>query len=106
MVTHTLLFSFPEEMTEADREQFFREGADVVLGSGLAQSYRYERHVPLASGASAAVPPAFATSWIARITCADFDAMRHLFASPRLGEFTRRWHGKFPYDVASANSED
>jgi hypothetical protein len=106
MVTHTLLLSFPGDMTQADRDQFFREGSGLVLGSGLADSYEHARHVPLDSGASAAAAPVFATSEMVRIRCSSLGVLRNLLAYPPLGEFVRRWQGKFPYKVASANTED
>jgi hypothetical protein len=106
MVTHTLLFSFPEEMTEADRERFFREGSALILGSGLARSYEYKRHIPLASDAAREAPAEFTASAVALIKCASHEAMRELFAYPSLGEFVRSWQARFPYRVVTANTED
>jgi hypothetical protein len=106
MVTHTLLLSFPDGMTKADRDQFFREGSDLVLGSGLAESYEHASHVMIESGAGSAASPVFATSEMVRIRCSSLDAMRKLFAYPPLGEFARRWQEKFPYKAAVANTED
>jgi hypothetical protein len=106
MVTHTLIFSFPDDMTEADREQFFSEGSDLVLGSGLAESYQYKRHIPLASNAGTSASPVFTASVVTQIRCASLDVMRRLFAYQPLGDFTRRWHEKFPYNVVSVNTED
>jgi hypothetical protein len=106
MVTHTLVFSFPDEMSEADRDQFFREGSALVLGSGLAESYEHKRHIPLVSGAATPASPVFAASRVARIRCASLDAMQELFAYPPLAEFVRRWQRRFPYKVVVANTED
>lgn len=106
MVMHTLIFSFPEQMSQADRDQFFREGSALVLGSRLAESYEHKRHIPVTSDAAASTSPVFAASGVARIRCASLEAMRELFAYPPLGEFVRRWQSRFPYQVVSANTED
>ncbi|MCX5339148.1 hypothetical protein [Streptomyces atratus] len=106
MVTHTLVFQFTGAMTEEDRARFFREGAALVLGSGLAESYRHWPHTPLSDEVGAAVAPVFVPSAMAQIKCADLDTMRKLFAYPPLMEFVQQWQARFPYKAVSVNTED
>jgi len=103
MVTHTLVFSFPDQMSDADRDQFFSEGSALILDSGLVESYEHKRSIPVASDVNAS---AFVASAIARARCADLDTMRKFFAYPPLIQFVRRWQDKFPYDVVWVNTED
>jgi hypothetical protein len=103
MVTHTLIFSFLEEMSEMDRAQFFSEASAVILGSGLAESYQQRRHIPLPGDANS---PVFVASAMAQVRCADLDAIQKLFTHPPLGEFVQRWQAKFPYQVVWVNTED
>jgi hypothetical protein len=102
MVTHTIIFSFPEEMTEADRDQFFTEGTAMTLGSGLVESYAHKRSIPLSSDVSSALVP----SALAQIRYADLEAMRKYLTHPPVGEFVRRWQLRFPYQAVSVNTED
>ncbi|MFE0379344.1 hypothetical protein ACFW1M_28075 [Streptomyces inhibens] len=106
MVTHTLVFQFTDDMSEADRARFFREGSALVLGSGLAVSYRHWPHVPLTDDVGAAVAPVFVPSAMAQIKCADLATMRKLFAHPPLMEFVQQWQARFPYKAVSVNTED
>jgi hypothetical protein len=106
MVTHTLVFHFSDEMSGADRAQFFREGSALVLASGLADSYRHWPHVPLHDDVGAEVAPVFVPSAMARITCRDLGTMRELFAHPPLLEFVRHWQSRFPYQAVSVNTEE
>ncbi len=103
MVTHTLIFSFPAEMSEAHREQFFREGSAIAIGSGLVESYRHERHIPLANDENS---PVFVASALARVSHADVDTMRRYVEYPPVREFVRRWQARFPYQVVWVNTED
>lgn len=102
MVTHTILFSFPDEMSEADRDAFFSEGTAMALDSGLVESYEYQPSIPL----STHVAPVFAPSAMAQIRYADLDAMTAYLAHPPVGEFVRRWQLRFPYRAVSVNTEN
>ena len=106
MVTHTLVFQFSDEMSEADRARFFREGSALVLGSGLADSYRHWPNVPLHDDVGAAVAPVFVPSAMAQVKCPDLDTMRKLFAYGPLLEFVQQWQQRFPYKAVSVNTED
>jgi hypothetical protein len=103
MVTHTLVVSFPDDMSEADRARFFADGAAVVLGSGFAQSYR---HWPSVSVPSAVGQSAFVASALVQIRCADVESMGKLFAHPALAEYAKRWRGRFPFQVVAVNTAD
>ncbi|MCP2256648.1 hypothetical protein LX15_000331 [Streptoalloteichus tenebrarius] len=102
MIVHTLVYSFPSTMDESARREFFAEMREVVLGSGLADSFDYRFHLPSSGDAHAAV---FVASAIARISCPDVAALEALSASPELLDTISRWQTRTPYQVVWANHE-
>lgn len=102
MVTHTILFSFPDEMSEADRAEFFREGTAMALASGLVLSYAHKPSIPLATH----VQPDFVPSAMAQIGYADLESLREYLKHPPVSEFVRRWQDKFPYRAVSVNTAE
>ncbi|GAA3191972.1 hypothetical protein GCM10010468_00570 [Actinocorallia longicatena] len=101
-MTHTILFAFPDEMSEADRAEFFREGTAMALDSGLVESYEHRPGIPL----STEVAPVFVPSAMARIRYADVESLREYLRHPPVAEFVRRWRRRFPYQAVSVNTED
>ncbi|MEV4517959.1 hypothetical protein AB0K00_54515 [Dactylosporangium sp. NPDC049525] len=102
MVTHTILFSFPDEMSQADRDEFFREGTVMALESGLVLSYAHQASIQLPTH----VEPAFVPSAMAQIRYADVASLQRYLTHPPVGEFVQRWRAKFPYRAVSVNTED
>lgn len=102
MVTHTILFSFPDEMSEADRDEFFREGTKMALDSGLVLSYTHQPSIPLPTQ----VEPAFVPSAMAQIRHADIESLQKYLRHPPVAEFVRRWRERFAYRAVSVNTED
>jgi len=102
MVTHTIFFAFPEQMTEADRAEFFREGTAMALGSGLVESYVYRPAIPLPTQ----VAPAFVPTDMAQMKYPDLDSLRKYLTHPPVAQFVRKWQRRFPYRAVSVNTED
>jgi hypothetical protein len=101
-VTHTIFFAFPAEMTEADRAEFFREGTEMAMRSGLVESYVHKPAIPLPTH----VAPAFVPSVMAQMTYPDLDSLRKYLTHPPVAEFVRKWQQRFPYQAVSVNTED
>ncbi len=102
MVTHTIFFAFPDEMTEADRAEFFREGTAMALASDLVESYVHKPSIPLPTH----VAPAFVPSAMAQMRYPDLASLQKYLTHPPVGEFVRKWQQKFPYQAVSVNTED
>ncbi len=102
MTIHTLVYSFPDEMAEQDRETFFSEMKAVILGSGLARRFEHRHHLPIPPDQYA---PVFATSAIAQIEFPDLDAVVAAFALPELEGVIGRWQQRFPYKCVWVNHE-
>lgn len=102
MVTHTILFAFPDEMSQADRDAFFREGIEMAMDSGLVLSYEYRPSITLPTH----VAPAFVPSAMAQIRYADVESLRKYLTHPPVAKFVRRWRERFPYRAVSVNTED
>ena len=103
MLTHTLVFSFPDAMSGSDRERFSGELADIITGSGIADSFAYREHIPLGDESHA---PVFVSSAIAEVRCADLAALEKLAAHPPLAQHIEHWMSVFPYRVVWVNIED
>ncbi|WP_410567504.1 hypothetical protein [Amycolatopsis sp. cmx-4-61] len=101
-MTHTIFFAFPDQMTEADRAEFFREGSAMALGSGLVESYVYRPAIPLPTQ----VAPAFVPTDMAQMKYPDLDSLREYLSHPPVAQFVRKWQRKFPYRAVSVNTED
>jgi hypothetical protein len=102
MVTHTILFSFPDEMGDADRDEFFREGIKMALDSNLVVSYEHRPSIPLPTH----VEPAFVPSAMAQIKYADLESLQKYLKHPAVAEFVQRWRSRFAYRAVSVNTED
>ena len=102
MITHTLIYSFPPEMTEQDRKQFFDEIGAMMLGEGKASRFQRWEHQPLPGGDHA---PVFTATDEAQFDFADLDALAAASALPALREFMGRWQARFPYQLVWANRE-
>lgn len=102
MVTHTIFFAFPDEMSEDDRDEFFREGTRMALESGLVVSYEHRPAIPLPTH----VAPTFVPSAVAQARYADVESLRKYLVHPPVAEFVQRWRERFPYRAVSANTED
>jgi hypothetical protein len=102
MIIHTLIYSFPDTMTDQDREQFFRELETMMLGEGGATKFTYRSHLPLPNDAHA---PVFAATDIAQLGFDSLHAIEEASALPALREFMVRWQARFPYNVVWANHE-
>jgi hypothetical protein len=101
MTIHTLIFSFPDNMTQQDQDEFFSEIAPVMLASG-AEKFEHRPHQGLPADEHA---PVFIASAIAQIQYPDLDTIAAAFRDPALGEFMGKWQGRFPYKVVWANHE-
>ncbi|MFE0171393.1 hypothetical protein ACFWZ2_03685 [Streptomyces sp. NPDC059002] len=102
MIIHTLVFSFSDEMPDAERDQFFVEMTEVILGSGLAEKIDHKPHFRLPDDDYA---PVFVSSAIAEISCKDLPTLQKLTGYPELGKFRDKWQAKYPYKVIWVNHE-
>jgi hypothetical protein len=55
MICHTLIFSFGEGRTAAERDEFLTGVTDICLGSGIARQVETRAHLPLANDSYALV---------------------------------------------------
>jgi hypothetical protein len=102
MVMHTIFFAFPDTMTDADRAEFFREGTEMALDSGLVESYVHKPNIKLPTHVS----PAFVPTEMAQMRYPDIESLQKYLKHPPVGEFVKKWQQKFPYQAVSVNTED
>lgn len=102
MIIHTLVYSFPAEMTDNDRDEFFHEVASIMLNRGHAQKVEYRPHLRLPADDHA---PVFIASDISQVTFPDLDALAATSALPAMHEFMAKWQQRYPYQVVWVNHE-
>lgn len=102
MITHTMIVSFDQPLPDGELDQYLADIESVVLDSGVAESVRSRRHIPVAGEEE--IPAMIATA-IVQIVVADLRALEEAFETPGLEEVIGRWQARYPYRVAWANHE-
>jgi hypothetical protein len=100
MITHTLVFSFPGEMSAEERDDFFSEIRQLLVERGGAAKFDHHAHLPAAEDEHA---PVFVASAIAQVQFSDLDQLETASALPELESFIGRWQSRYPYKVVWAN---
>jgi hypothetical protein len=100
MITHTLVFSFPVEMTAEDRDQFFTEISHLMVDRGGATSFEHRAHQPAAGDEHA---PVFVASAIAQVQFSELNQVGAASALPDLQSFIGRWQSRYPYKAVWVN---
>jgi hypothetical protein len=75
MILHTLVFSFGDDRTPGERDEFLARIKEICLGSGLTQHVATGVHKPAAEDQYA---PVFVSSAIAQLLCADMETLGQL----------------------------
>ncbi|MEU7140920.1 hypothetical protein ABZ942_15825 [Nocardia sp. NPDC046473] len=102
MINHTMIVSFDHPLPDSTLDQYLTDIEQVMLGTGLVQSFVSRRH--LAVPGEAAIPALIATA-IVQIGVADIDTLAKAFTLPGLHEVIDRWQSRHPYKVAWANHQ-
>jgi hypothetical protein len=100
MITHTLVFSFPVEMSAEEQDQFFIEIRQLMVDQGGAARFEHHAHLPAAGDEYA---PVFVASAIAQVQFSDLDQVDTASALPELQASIGRWQSRYPYKVVWAN---
>lgn len=101
MICHTLVFSFGEDRTTAERDAFLAEVRDICLGSGLTSQVETRPHLPLPNDSYAQT---FVSSAIVQLFCADLATVEKLSGYGKLVKFEHDQQQK-PYSVVWINHE-
>ncbi|MEU0513026.1 hypothetical protein [Amycolatopsis sp. NPDC006125] len=79
MLNHTMIVSFDQPIPDAELDQYLKDIENLMLGSGLVQTFAARRHIRVpADGHS----PVFVASAIIQLGVADLDALNAVFTVP------------------------
>jgi hypothetical protein len=101
MICHTLIFSFGEDRTAADRDEFLATVRKICLDSGMASQVETRAHLPLPNDAYAQT---FVSSAIVQLFCDDLATVERLSGHDTLVKFEHDQQRK-PYSVVWINHE-
>jgi len=101
MICHTLIFSFGEGRTAAERDEFLATVREICLGSGLTSQVETRVHQPLPNDSYAQT---FVSSAIVQLFCDDLETVEKLSGYDKLVTFEREQQQK-PYSVVWINHE-
>jgi hypothetical protein len=101
MICHTLVFSFGEDRTAAERDAFLAEVREICLESGMTSQVESRPHLPLPNDSYAQT---FVSSAIVQIFCEDLGTVEKLSGYDKLLKFEHDQQQK-PYSVVWINHE-
>jgi hypothetical protein len=100
MITHTMLVSFEDPITDPELDQFLSDIEGTMKATDVVEEFSAQRHIPV-PGEEAI--PAFIATAVLQFDVADRDALAILFAAPGAGEIIHKWQASHPYQVAWVN---
>jgi hypothetical protein len=102
MIVHTLLYSFPAEVPEADRAAFFAALRELVESTGLVEAFDVKPHLWLTADERAR---GMTAASIAQFTTKDLATLDEFSKLPVVFDFVTDWKGKLHFEAAYANHE-
>ncbi|MFJ4650588.1 hypothetical protein ACIP5Y_04835 [Nocardia sp. NPDC088792] len=102
MIQHTMIVSFNEPLPDGELDRYLTDIEQVMLGSGLVQSFEARRHLGVPG--EEAIPALIGTA-IVQLAVSDIDTLAKAFGAPGMHEVIDRWQSRHPYRVAWANHE-
>lgn len=102
MIVHTLLYRFPDTTSDADVAEFFTEMRELVMGTGIIDSFDLRPHLLLGADRGAR---GMTAQWIVQFTCAGLDALDRFSQLPAVFDFVTDWKSRLNFTAAYANHE-
>jgi hypothetical protein len=102
MIVHTLLYRFPDFVTEEEQQDFFTQMRAVALGTGLVGSFDSKPHHWLPADDVARGMTAVA---IVQFTCADLASLKAFSELPEVYDFITQWKAQLQFEAAYANHD-
>jgi hypothetical protein len=102
MIVHTLLYRFPDFVTDEEQQEFFAAMREVALGTGLVTSFDYKPHHWLPADDVARGMTAVA---IVQFTVPDLPTLKVFSELPAVYDFITRWKKQLQFEAAYANHD-
>ncbi|GAB6939822.1 hypothetical protein ACQP60_19755 [Isoptericola variabilis] len=102
MITHTMLVSFDDAISDTELGQFLADIETSMRATGVVRTFSTHRHVPVPG--EDAIPALVATA-VLHFGVDDRDDLATLFAAPGAVDVVHKWKASHPYQVAWVNYE-
>lgn len=100
MIHHTMIVAFDNPIPASELDQYLTEFEELVMGSGLVDSFAAEHHIRVPGDDHA---PVAIASAILQLRLADLDALNTTFSIPGALDLIKRWQGRYPYKAIWVN---
>lgn len=102
MIHHTMIVAFENSIPARDLDEYLKEFEELVMGSGLVESFAAQHHIRVQGDDHA---PLAVASAIVQLRLADLDALNATFTMPGVIGLIKRWQGRYPYKAIWVNHE-
>ncbi|MEV2218169.1 hypothetical protein AB0H86_43235 [Streptomyces sp. NPDC050997] len=102
MIVHTLIYRFPDEVSEEARSEFFETMRALVLKTGLVKGFDHKPHLWLPADDRAR---GMTAASIAQFTCDDLESLQKFSELPEVYDFVTSWKARLQFEAAYANHE-
>lgn len=102
MIHHTTIVAFDNPIPASDLDQYIKEFEELVMGSGLVESFAAQRHIRVPGDDHAPLAVADA---ILLMRLPDLDALNAAFTLPGASDLFERWQSRHPYKAIWVNHE-
>lgn len=102
MIHHTMIVAFDNPIPASELDQYLKEFEELVMGSGLVESFAAQHHIRVPGDDHA---PVAIASAILQLRLADLDALNASFTMPGALDLITRWQSRYPYKAIWVNHE-
>jgi Stress responsive A/B Barrel Domain len=102
MIVHTLLYRFPDTVSEQEREEFFEASRRLTDADDLVLRYDVRPHLWLPADKNSRGMTAAA---IAQFSVRSLEDLRTFSEQPHVYDFTTEWKCRLNFEAAYANHE-
>ncbi|MBO8200932.1 hypothetical protein JW613_21860 [Streptomyces smyrnaeus] len=102
MIHHTMIVAFDDPIPASELDQYLKEFEELVMGSGLVESFTARHHIRVPGDDHA---PLAVASAVLQLGLTDLDALNATFTMPGAADLIKRWQSRHPYKAIWVNHE-
>ncbi|BCL27040.1 hypothetical protein GCM10017557_18990 [Streptomyces aurantiacus] len=102
MIHHTTIVAFDNPIPENELNQYLKEFEELVMGSGVVETFSARPHIRVPGDDHA---PVAVASAVMQFGIADLDALNAAFTIPGAGDLIKRWQSRYPNKAIWVNHE-
>ncbi|SPL99074.1 unnamed protein product [[Actinomadura] parvosata subsp. kistnae] len=97
-----MIVAFESPIPASELDRYLKEFEELVMGSGVAESFAARHHIRVPGDDHA---PVAVASAILQLRLADLDALHATFTMPGAADLIKRWQARHPYKAIWVNHE-